>query len=75
MKAVGDKMEVYIDGGFRDGSDVFKALALGAKMAFVGRPALWGLSYGGEEGVKKVLNILKNEFEHTLLLAGKYFNR
>lgn len=64
-------MEVYLDGGIRDGSDVFKALALGAKMVFVGRPALWGLAYNGEEGVKKVLNILRNEFEHTLLLTGK----
>lgn len=70
-KAVGDKLEVYIDGGITDGSDVFKALALGARMVFVGRPALWGLSYNGEEGVKKVLSILKKEFETTLLLTGK----
>lgn len=72
VKAVGDKVEVYIDGGIRDGTDVFKALALGAKMTFIGRPALWGLSYNGEEGVKKILNILKTEFQHTLMLTGKY---
>lgn len=71
VKAVGDKMEVYIDGGIRDGSDVFKALALGARMVFLGRPALWGLTYNGEEGVKQILTILRKEFETTLLLAGK----
>lgn len=71
MKAVGDQIEVYVDGGIRDGTDVFKALALGAKMCLIGRPALWGLSYDGEDGVKKVLSILKTELEHTLMLTGK----
>lgn len=71
IKAVGDKMEVYVDGGIRDGSDVFKALALGARMVFVGRPVLWGLTYNGEKGVKQVLTILKQEFETILSLAGK----
>lgn len=71
VKAVGDKIEVYIDGGIRDGSDVFKALAIGARMVFLGRPALWGLAYNGEEGVKQILDILKKEFETTLLLTGK----
>ncbi|CAH1406690.1 unnamed protein product [Nezara viridula] len=69
-KAVGDRVEVYLDGGIRYGTDVFKALALGAKMVFVGRPAVWGLTYNGEEGVKKVLDILGNEFDTTLALAG-----
>lgn len=41
-------------------------------MVFVGRPALWGLSYNGEDGVKKVLNILKREFESTMMLTGNY---
>lgn len=66
-------MEIYIDGGIRDGTDAFKALALGAKMVLVGRPALWGLTYNGKEGVKKILDILRTEFEHTLMLTGKLF--
>ncbi|KAF2880613.1 hypothetical protein ILUMI_25553 [Ignelater luminosus] len=70
VKAVGDKVEIYVDGGFREGTDVFKALALGAKMVFLGRPAIWGLAYAGEDGVKKVLNLLKNELDHTLALTG-----
>ena len=45
MAAVGDKVEVYVDGGVRFGTDVFKALALGARAVFVGRPVLWGLTY------------------------------
>ena len=45
MAAVGDKIEVYVDGGVRFGTDVFKALALGARAVFVGRPVLWGLAY------------------------------
>ena len=45
IEAVNGKMEVYLDGGIRKGTDVFKALALGAKAVFFGRPALWGLSY------------------------------
>ena len=44
-EAVGDKLEIFLDGGIRSGSDVFKALALGAKAVFVGRPVLWGLAY------------------------------
>uniref|UniRef100_A0A023F7T5 (S)-2-hydroxy-acid oxidase n=1 Tax=Triatoma infestans TaxID=30076 RepID=A0A023F7T5_TRIIF len=69
-RAVGNKCEIYLDGGVRYGTDVFKALALGAKMVFIGRPALWGLACGGQKGVKKVLDILHNEFSITLGLAG-----
>jgi len=69
-KAVGDKIEIYMDGGVRTGTDVFKALALGAKMAFVARPALWGLTHSGQAGVTKVLDILTDEFSNTLGLAG-----
>lgn len=61
---------MYIDGGVSDGSDVFKALALGAKMIFIGRSALWGLVCNGQEGVTKVLNILMNELELTFALSG-----
>ncbi|KAK9702101.1 FMN-dependent dehydrogenase [Popillia japonica] len=70
VNAVGDRVEVYLDGGVTDGTDVLKALALGAKMVFIGRPALWGLAYGGEEGVKKILSILKKEFDFALALTG-----
>ncbi|KAK9879805.1 hypothetical protein WA026_006864 [Henosepilachna vigintioctopunctata] len=70
VNAVNGKLEVYLDGGIRDGTDVFKALALGAKMVFIGRPALWGLTHNGKEGVKKVLNIIKNEFDKALALCG-----
>ncbi|KAK9512937.1 hypothetical protein O3M35_001242 [Rhynocoris fuscipes] len=69
-KAVGNKCEVYLDGGIRYGTDIFKALALGAKMVFIGRPAIWGLACDGQRGVKKVLDILINELSITLGLAG-----
>ncbi|XP_056644376.1 2-Hydroxyacid oxidase 1-like [Diorhabda sublineata] len=70
VQAVGDKVEVYIDCGFRDGTDVYKAIALGAKMVFVGRPAIWGLAHSGTEGVKNVLNILRNELDVALAISG-----
>ena len=71
-KALGknSKLELYLDGGIRRGTDVFKALALGAKAVFIGRPVIWGLAAGGEEGVKRVLEFLKNEFYITMKLAG-----
>ncbi|XP_061492356.1 2-Hydroxyacid oxidase 2 isoform X2 [Rhineura floridana] len=71
--AVQNKVEVYLDGGIRTGSDVLKALALGAKCVFIGRPAIWGLAYKGEEGLRKVLEILKDEFRLSMALAGKHF--
>lgn len=61
---------MIVDGGVRNGTDVFKCLALGAKMVFVGRPVLWGLACEGAEGVEKVLTILKDELELTMRLAG-----
>jgi isopentenyl diphosphate isomerase/L-lactate dehydrogenase-like FMN-dependent dehydrogenase len=64
------QMEVYVDGGFRRGSDVFKALALGAKAVFLGRPVLWGLVSDGQKGVKKVLDLIKNELVITMKLSG-----
>ncbi|XP_050032424.2 uncharacterized protein [Dermacentor andersoni] len=70
VAAVGDKMEVYLDSGVRTGADVVKALALGARAVFVGRPVLWGLAYDGRQGVERVLKILRDELEHTMRLLG-----
>ncbi|XP_057315498.1 2-Hydroxyacid oxidase 1-like isoform X3 [Hydractinia symbiolongicarpus] len=70
VHAVNGKMDVYLDGGIRKGTDVFKALALGAKAVFFGRPAIYGLAYNGKEGVEKVFQMLKDEFERAMLLAG-----
>jgi isopentenyl diphosphate isomerase/L-lactate dehydrogenase-like FMN-dependent dehydrogenase len=50
--AVGNKVEIYIDGGIRRGTDVAKCLALGANLCFMGRPVAWGLQFGGKEGVE-----------------------
>ncbi|XP_030809829.1 hydroxyacid oxidase 2 [Camarhynchus parvulus] len=70
VEAVRGRVEVYVDGGIRKGSDVLKALALGAKCVFIGRPALWGLAYRGEEGLQDVLRILRDEFRLSMALAG-----
>ncbi|XP_051021482.1 2-Hydroxyacid oxidase 2 [Acomys russatus] len=70
VAAVKGKIEVYMDGGVRTGSDVLKALALGARCVFLGRPILWGLTCKGEHGVKQVLNILKAEFHTSMALSG-----
>jgi len=70
MEAVDGKMEVLIDGGIRRGTDVFKALALGAKAVGVGRPIIWGLAVDGEQGAKRVLDILRKDFELTMRLCG-----
>ncbi|XP_038051626.1 hydroxyacid oxidase 1-like [Patiria miniata] len=66
----GSNVEVYLDGGVRKGTDVLKALALGARAVFVGRPAIWGLAFDGEKGVEKVLGILKEEFSRAMALCG-----
>lgn len=70
VAAVKGKIEVYLDGGIRTGNDVLKALALGAKCVFLGRPILWGLAYKGEHGVEEVLNMIKNEFHTSMVLTG-----
>ncbi len=69
-EAVGDAPDVICDGGIRRGSDVVKALALGATACSIGRPYLYGLAAGGEAGVNRVLTLLGEEFERTLTLAG-----
>jgi len=68
--AVGDGVEVLIDGGIRRGSDVVVSLALGARAVLVGRPAMWGLAEGGAEGVERVLRLLRDEFDNALALCG-----
>src|SRR3954465_15370423 len=68
--AVGDACEVYVDGGVRRGSDVLKAIALGARAVLIGRPILWGLTVGGKDGVLNVLEILRRELDEAMLLCG-----
>ena len=70
VAAVEGRIPVLIDGGVRRGIDVFKALALGASAVLVGRPAVWGLTVAGEQGVVDVLTILRAEFENAMALAG-----
>ena len=70
VEAVGGKAEVYVDGGVRRGTDVIKALALGARAVFVGRPVLWGLTVGGREGVGAVLELLRRELDLAMALCG-----
>ncbi len=70
VAAVANRCEVYLDGGIRRGTDVLKALALGARAVFVGRPVLWGLAASGAEGAQHVLELLRDELELTMALAG-----
>ncbi|GJC98582.1 2-hydroxy-acid oxidase [Colletotrichum higginsianum] len=64
------KIPIAVDGGIRRGTDIFKALALGASHCFVGRIPIWGLAYNGQEGVELALKILQYEFKVTMALAG-----
>jgi len=68
--AVGDRGEVYIDGGIRRGQHVVKALALGAKAVFVGRPAMWGLVVADQKGVEGVMRGFQDELERAMALCG-----
>ena len=70
VEAVGDQIEVHMDGGIRSGQDVIKALALGAKGTYIGRSFLYGLGAMGEEGVTKCLKIIENELDLTMALCG-----
>jgi (S)-2-hydroxy-acid oxidase len=69
-KAVNKRIPVFLDGGIRRGSDIFKAIALGADAVFVGRPAIWALNAMGADGVKKMMDILTDEFRLTMAIAG-----
>jgi 4-hydroxymandelate oxidase len=71
VAAAKGKLEIYLDGGVRRGADVVKAIALGAKAVFIGRPLFWGLAVDGENGVIRVLNILREEIEITMAKCGR----
>ena len=70
LEAVGRKIPVLLDGGIRRGTDVFKALALGATAVGVGRPQVWGLAAFGQPGVEKVLDIYERELRVIMRQAG-----
>ncbi|MGH7559477.1 MAG: alpha-hydroxy acid oxidase [Gemmatimonadales bacterium] len=68
--AIGSEAVVLVDGGIRRGTDIIKALALGARAVMVGRPALWGLAVGGEAGARHVLELLRAELDLAMALCG-----
>ncbi|MFG2736442.1 alpha-hydroxy-acid oxidizing protein [Streptomyces carpaticus] len=70
VRAVAGRCPVLLDSGVRGGTDVLRALALGASGALLGRPALWGLAAAGESGVRDVLRLLRAELEEAMLLSG-----
>lgn len=71
VDAVGDQMEVHLDGGIRSGQDVLKALCYGAKGTYIGRPFLYGLGAGGKAGVRRTLEIIRKELDITMALCGE----
>jgi 4-hydroxymandelate oxidase len=71
VEAVGGRVEVLVDGGIRRGTDVVKALALGARAVLIGRPYLWGLIVNGEAGVRHVLELLRDEILLAMALVGR----
>jgi 4-hydroxymandelate oxidase len=70
VEAVQGRIPVLLDGGIRRGTDVLKALALGAKAVLIGRPYAWGLAVGGAAGVAEVVRILRDEFRTAMALCG-----
>ena len=71
VQKVAGRVPVLVDGGIRRGTDVLKALALGAQAVLIGRPYLYGLAVNGAEGVAKVVNILREEFQMAMALTGR----
>jgi L-lactate dehydrogenase (cytochrome) len=71
VDAVGDRMEVHLDGGIRSGQDVLKALCYGAKGTHIGRPFLYGLGAGGKAGVRRAIEIIRKELDTTMALCGE----
>ncbi|XP_074272510.1 glycolate oxidase 1-like [Silene latifolia] len=70
VESVEGRIPVFLDGGVRRGTDIFKALALGASAVFIGRPVLFALAVDGENGVRKMLQMLRDEFELAMTLSG-----
>jgi len=70
VQAVQGRIPVLLDGGIRRGTDVLKALALGAQAVLIGRPYIWGLAVGGAAGVAEVVRILRDEFRSAMALCG-----
>ncbi|KAK9469258.1 FMN-dependent dehydrogenase [Lipomyces arxii] len=70
VEAVKGRIPVHLDGGIRRGSDIFRAIALGADFVWIGRPVLWGLAYDGQKGVERAEEILEDEFKLTMALSG-----
>ena len=70
VEAVAGRGEILLDGGIRRGTDVLKALALGARAVLIGRPVYWGLAAGGESGVRHILELLRAELALDLMLCG-----
>ena len=70
VKAVGKKVDVYIDGAVMSGQDAYAAVAMGAKGVFIGRAYLYGIMAGGERGVQRVIEIMKRDFVNTMALTG-----
>lgn len=71
VDAVGDRMEVHLDGGIRSGQDVLKAVCYGARGTYIGRPFLYGLGAGGKAGVRRALEIIHKELDVTMALCGE----
>ena len=71
VEAVDGRLEVYLDGGIRRGTDVLKALALGARAVLIGRPLFWGLAVDGEPGLRAVLQMLRDELEMAMGMCGR----
>ncbi len=71
VEEVAELAEVYVDGGIRRGSDIVKALALGARSCMIGRPYVYGLAAGGQAGVETVLRTLQGELDASLALLGR----
>jgi L-lactate dehydrogenase (cytochrome) len=71
VEAVGDRIEVHLDGGIRSGQDVLRAIALGARGTYIGRAFLWGLGAGGRAGVTRSLEIIRRELDISMALCGR----
>lgn len=70
VDAARGRIPIHVDGGFRKGTDIFIALALGARCVWVGRPTIWGLAYNGQPGVEKMLHLLYEDFRRCMALCG-----